>query len=272
MDQILESVATVGVMMIRELYEHRSGLQRGGNPTLLPLDEAITRPGYISVFAYPPEAQAMIKANGGTFGLRGVPLSASVIYLDFDDNDPAADAAETKLQEMGLGYERHFTGNRGFHFHIRCLAVSRLDLAYRVKAWVASNFPGADPSLYKTSGVIRTPGTFHHKSPGKTKHLVSSGEGKLLDLMAADIVTQIPRYVSLDTDTDAAAALDRLWLEPAYSGGRNQEIYRRAFLCRMSGMLLEDAEEALQIFNELMVNPPLPTSEVISATRSAFRE
>jgi hypothetical protein len=253
------------------LHEHRAGLQRSSAVILLPFEEAIERPGYISVFSYPPETVTQIRETGTTAGLRGLPLSCKLVYLDVDDNDAAADAAEAKLQEMGLGYERYSSGNRGFHFHIPCEEIVRVDTPHRVKVWVQANFQGVDDSLYKTSGIIRTPGTFHHKKPGSRKTLVSSGTGKILDLLAAEVPAPVS-YVSLDEDADAAAVLDWLWMEPSFSGGRNREIYRRAFLCRLAGYDRDEAEGLLLNYNVHMVRPALSPHEVITTARSAYRE
>lgn len=254
------------------LYEHRASLQRTGPLLLLPFEEAIERPGYVSCFGFGQESVEQIRASGTTAGLRGKPLGTRLIYLDIDDNDPAADAAEAKLEALGLSYERYESGNRGWHFHIPCGEILRVDIPYLVKSWATTNFSGVDDSLYKTSGIIRTPGTFHHKRPGSRKQLVSSGSGKILDLLAAEVPIPTQGFVHLDEDLDASAALDRLWLEQSFSGGRNREIYRRAFLCRMSGHTMDEAIGVLLEYNGMMVNPPLGAQEVITATRSAYRE
>lgn len=253
------------------LYESRAGLQRTGPLVLLPFEEAIQRTGYISVFGYHPETVAKIRETGTTAGLQGSLFGTEMVYLDIDDNPAAADAAERTLTEMELQYTRYFSGSRGFHFHIPCELVIRADVPYRAKSWATKHFPGVDLSIYKTSGIIRTPGTWHHKKQGGRKTLVSQGRGLLLDLLGEEYTPPI-KYVSLDEDADAAAALDRLWLEPVTSGGRNQEIYRRAFLCRMAGMVFDEAVGQLLGFNQLMVHPPLPHGELTATVRSAYRE
>lgn len=259
--------------MIKVLFEHRFNQVRSGSVNLLPYEAAHTQPGFISVFGYPEEAQQHILGTNTTAGLRGVPLYCDLIYLDFDDNEQGAADAEHTLQRLGLHYELFSTGRPGrYHFHIPAAPLLRSDVPFRVMSWVTQNFHGTDNSLYKTSGIIRTEGTFHNKAPGKRKEWLRTGEGCLVDIMTAtrDVMPRV--FTAQDSsDAEAAEVLENLWVEPCYEGGRNRQVYRRAYLAKIAGIDLCRAEELLKSWNELMVHPPLYEGEVVTTVRSAYR-
>lgn len=255
------------------LYESRSGPVRNGSVILLPFNEASQRPGFVSVFGFTKETVDHIRACNNTAGMRGLPLYTDLIYLDFDDNEAGAQHAEDTLDEMGISYEKYSTGRVGrYHFHIPCSPILRSDLPLRVGSWVEQNFTGYDASLYKTSGVIRTNGTFHSKAPGKFKHLLHSVEGAIVDIMkeTKDVMPKVYTGAG-DTDAEAAEVLERLWLEPCFEGGRNRQVYRRAYLAKLAGKGVAETEELLRMWNELMVHPPLREGEIITTVRSAYR-
>lgn len=255
------------------LFEHRPGPIRTGSVNLLPFNEASQQPGFISVFGMTKEAQGHIRACNNTAGLRGLPLYTDLIYLDFDDAENDAADTETTLQRLGLRYEVYSTGRAGrFHFHVPCVPATRTDLPMRVAAWIGQNFKGYDPKIYMTSGVIRTVGTFHSKAPGKFKHLLHEADGETIDIMKAtkDVMPKVYLGVG-DSDVEAAEVLQSLWVEPCFEGGRNRQVYRRAYLAKIAGIDMPEAEELLRTWNELMVHPPLKDGEVITTVRSAYR-
>ncbi len=254
-------------------YEHRSGLSRGGSARLMTKGDALGTAGYISVWGYPALTEKVIEDQGSTSGLMGLPLFTDLLYLDIDDAPETVDAVEDQLQRLGWAYEMYDSGNRGAHFHIPCVEVTRTDLPMLVKRWVAHYFPykGVDDSLYKTSGIIRTEGTFHHKRPGAQKRFVGAYEGSMVDLLATLPDAPMPRAVNLGEDREAGEILSMLWLDPATEGGRNHQIYRRSYLARLAGIEMGDLEDMLLTYNELMVSPPLPEREVLATMRSAYR-
>ncbi len=259
--------------MKSNLYESRSGLTRSSTVSLLPWAQAMETAGYISCWGYPELTQKVIRDQGSTSGLMGLPLYTDLLYLDIDDAPETVGLVENYLQEQGWGYELYNSGSRGVHFHLPCSPITRTDLPMIIRRWVTQHFPfkGVDESLYKTSGIIRTPGTFHHKSPGSQKRFLRGCEGSEVDVLATLAEAPIPRSVSLGDDREAAEILSGLWLEYADEGGRNHQIYRRAYLARLAGLTPDEAEGLLLTYNELMVNPSLPEREVIATMRSAFR-
>ncbi len=257
------------------LYEHRSGPIRTGTVHLLPFSEAIQLPGFISSFGFPSSTADYIREVNNTAGMRGMQLSTELLYIDFDDAENDAADAETTLQKLGLKYELFSTGRIGrYHFHVPCVALTRSDLPMRVADWVSQNFKGYDPKIYMTSGVIRTPGTYHSKQPGKFKHSIHVEDGAILDLMKAtkDVMPKV--YIGAangDQDADAEQLFQGSLIEPCYEGGRNRQVYRRAYLARLAGYQMREAEDLLRSWNEMMVYPPLREGEVLTTVRSAYR-
>lgn len=245
-----------------------------GQVNLLPFNAAIQLPGFISSFGMPFSTAEFIRSTNSTSGMRGMQLFTDLLYIDFDDAENDAADAETTLQRLGLQYELFSTGRVGrYHFHVPCNPLTRSDLPMRVAEWVSQNFNGYDPKIYMTSGVIRTPGTFHAKAAGQRKHLVHSEEGATLDLMTAT-KTMMPKVFTGSTgevDMDAGQIFDGLMIEPCHEGGRNRQVYRRAYLAKLAGKQLHEAEDLLRAWNEMMVYPPLREGEVLTTVRSAYR-
>lgn len=135
--------------------------------------------GFSSLYQVTEETATAIEQAGTVKGFKGVVWSKR-LWIDFD-NDTAARQADSRLKEMGYDYVCYTTGNRGLHYGIlRPIQPTHL-LPLMDKAWVKSNFPEADTSIYTHLHPFRIPGTLHEKT-GKPKALLFERRGRPLTL------------------------------------------------------------------------------------------
>jgi hypothetical protein len=150
----------------------------GSSPDFRILDKAVVQ-GFASLYQVTEETAKAIEQAGTVKGFKGI-VWAKRLWLDFDDED-AARRANSRLKEMGYDYVCYTTGNRGLHFGIlRHHDPSHL-LPLLDKAWVKTNFPEADSSIYTHLHPFRIPGTLHQKT-GRAKVLISEQRGRALTL------------------------------------------------------------------------------------------
>jgi hypothetical protein len=251
--------------------EYRAGLRRSGKPILLPVEEIYDRMGFISVYGFDQDTKDIIDAQGGTYGLRGQNLYSNLLYIDIDDNDALAVVVRDTLLEMQVTFDMYHTGGRGWHFHIPIEPMSGPDVAYRQKRWVAHHFPGTDISLYKTSGIIRLPGTYHSGHPGNRKMLHRRNKANLLKIDLSDLPVTVGKWQVEESDYDTEAILDSLLMKEASLGGRNNAIYARAMLFAKLNEPLEDAVRVLTVYNDSLVHPPVSPNELMTTIKSAYR-
>lgn len=253
-------------------YEYRPSVQRAGPPRLISAEQINNVTGFVSVYGFDEQGKRFIEENQSTRGIQGNTLYSNTLYIDIDDNDAYATEVENRLDAAELGYKMYNTGGRGFHFHIPIVPMIGRDVAYKQRCWMKHNFPLADHSLYKTTGVIRTPGTFHEKNPGKFKQLVKKHDGQVLEITLKDLPAQVTKRLHVETaEYDNEAILDDLLMTPVQSGSRNNELYKRGFFCKEVGYTLEEATNILQVFNRTFTFPPLSAQEVYNVARSVYR-
>ena len=253
-------------------YEYRPSVQRAGAPRLISAEQVDNVTGFVSVYGFDEQGKQFIEENRSTRGIQGNTLYSNVLYIDIDDDDAYAKEVEKRLDAADLGYWMYNTGGRGYHFHIPIVPMVGRDVAYKQRCWVKHYFPGADDSLHKTTGVIRTPGTFHEKNPGKFKQLVKRQEGQILEINLRDVPAQATKRLKTDDeDYDNDAILDDLLMTPVRSGSRNNELYKRGFFCKEVGYTVEEATNILQVFNRTFTFPPLREDEVYRIARSVYR-
>ena len=250
-------------------YEVRSTMGRKDKIMLTETPEEYT--GFRSIYGYDDSAVEYILENKGrTSHMHGYRLYSDTLFLDVDDNDTAAEMIKSKLLSMGVGFDMYHTGNRGYHFHIPIKPMYGADTAFRQKNYVKETFPGADTSIYKTTGVIRLPGTFHFKCPGKCKRLIFSAEGDTLEVKSSYIPIE---GIYMD-EFDRENVIDRLnqkFMTRCFEGIRNRYIYNLAFLCKLAEMDYDSARSDIFEYNNNMVIPPLPLNEVELTVKSAYR-
>jgi hypothetical protein len=135
--------------------------------------------GFSSLYAVTQETADAIKDSGTTARFQGTVWSPT-LAID-TDTEEAAREVEQRLKELGLEYSVYSTGNRGLHFYITRPASPSHLLPLRDKAWVQSNFPEADTSIYTHLHLFRLPDTVHENT-GRPKELLREVPGKPLDL------------------------------------------------------------------------------------------
>jgi len=162
------------------LYEWRTEPLRKHEPllSLTPIPDAKFR----SVFGYPPEAQAHIKAEGSIVGVKQFPVQSSILFIDVDEEEHL-DEIERIIAATGVGYNVFTTGHRGCHFHIDMTPTTSIHLPYSQAEYIRElGLSGmVDLTIYRHHSIIRVPGAIHSKT-GKPKELLRSIDGPMLTI------------------------------------------------------------------------------------------
>ncbi len=249
--------------------EIRPTVKRLGPPVFVPIDKAKEYHGFRSVFGFKDLAAAKCKQEGSTAGLTDEDLYCDTLFLDFDNNEEAENKARETLVSKKVKFSEYTTGGRGRHFHVPIRVLTTGDITSNIKGFVRDNFPGADLSIYKTSGIIRLPGTYHDKHPGRRKELIQNVRGGLLEIGTPTIDVPMPKVVRkepLDTNEEFMSALFR----PVREGGRNTKIFIIGCLAKESGLAFNEALNIALKYNLSQVVPPLPENEIWATIRSSF--
>lgn len=138
---------------------------------------------FASVYEVTAETAVAIEEAGTAAGFKGVVWSQK-LWIDLDTEE-AAKEAQQKLKELGYDHAVYTTGNRGCHIGIARPAKPSHCLPQQDKAWVRTNIPGADLSLYWQLHLIRLPGAIHEQT-GKRKELLYHHPGTELLLPPLD--------------------------------------------------------------------------------------
>ena len=253
-------------------YEYRPHLLRYGAPQLMPIEAAKGIVGFSSIYGFPAETARCIEDSGSTKDIYGMPLYSDILYLDYD-SDEGVEEARQILINMGVGFERFTTGNRGCHFHITTKPMTGPLVPSIQKAYVDLTFPHADLSIYKYTGIIRNTGTWHLKNPGKRKELVEEVSGKrlIIDLSPPKDRDQTRVfYADLDPE-EADIILGQRLLNPISEGGRNNGLYILAYMAKVAMYDKAAARDMLWQYNCTMIQPPLDDREFNSVINSCYR-
>lgn len=249
--------------MTKYWVEIRPTVRRQGSPNLVPLEDIGNYTGFRSCFAFPPETVEVIRAQGNTGYLRGLPVYCDVVLMDFDNFDPV-DFRQT-LKELGLAYEEYDSGNRSVHIHIPCLPMKGVWVPSAVKQWVQQHAPRADISFLHPAGMYRLPGTFHSKNPGKMKELVHTQPGRCLEL------TQPPEEIMELTVTGTDEAVIIAATKHCAEGHRRPHAWRIASCAAEAGWEYERALDAVVQWNDNFCNPPHHVQDLESQVSKAYR-
>ncbi len=267
----MEPLLRLDVKINEPIYhEFRSGTKRSGKLLMVQAKELEDLTGFQSVYGVTGDDRDQLLVDNSTRGLRSCKLYSNMLFLDIDDNDALVPTFQKTLQELDLSYYVYHTGNRGFHFHIPIQEMYGVDTAYKQRLFVEEYFEGADVSIYKTSGLIRLPGTFHTSKPGKRKTLITSYLGTTLNLQHYKITLPITLPREGDSENDSEKALDYLLMQTASAGGRNDTLYKIAFLCEKEGYTVEDTVQLIRQYNLSLVSPPVKDNEIIKVDNSAY--
>ena len=243
---------------IRQLskVEIRSMVRRSGKPKLVPYVDRYNYTGFTSMYGLPTQAVSQIESSGRTAGLNNTPVFSDTLYVDFDNNEDAAEELNIKLKGLNVDFDRYHSGGRSIHFHIRIIPMYGVNVPYSQKHWMELNAPKADMSIYKHAGVYRLPGTYHSNYPGQTKHLLESCAGEAL------LIENRPRvYTKLynnDTLTieDFHSILGSLLHKKAGEGGRHPLAFKIASCAKASGKTESHTSQLLWLWNVTNCFPP----------------
>lgn len=248
--------------------EYRPAVKRRWTPILVPETELINYTGFVSVYGFNEETKNYVEETGSTRGLRGQKLYSSTLFLDIDHNDSLADEIQRSLVDRQVEWYKYHTGGKGWHFHIPIDPMAGIDVPWRQKRWVEQTFPGTDLAIYNTAGMIRLPGTFHHKNPGKFKVLVDSAPGAVLKIghtEAKVIMGSMP-----EEEYETQAALDNLLMRRLPDGTRTKGMYLRAMMCKNLDLPEDETRSLLIKYNSLLVDPALRDHEFEKIINSVY--
>ncbi len=249
--------------------EIRPTVKRIGPPVFVPINKIYEYQGFRSIFGIKDLAAAKCKQEGSTAGLTDDDLYCDTLFLDFDNDTAAEDKARDILLSKKVKFSEYTTGGRGRHFHVPIRVLTTGPITSNIKGFVRDNFPGADLSIYKTSGIIRLPGTFHEKHPGNKKELVKTVRGSLLEIEQTEIEYPMPKVVR-ESEEDPNEALFSALFRPIQEGGRNTKLFILGCLAKESGLQFDEALNMALKYNMTQVWPPLPESEILATIRSSF--
>ena len=244
--------------------EIRAGVRRTGPPRLVPLDEAHKHLGFRSVFAFDEDTAALIQELGSTSNLRGRPVYADTLFLDFDDGDPTE--FREWLRSSGLAFETYDSGGRSIHIHIPLEPIYGSWVPGACKKWVQSRSKAADISFYHPAGMYRLPGTFHSKHAGRCKRLIEEGgESKL-------VLTEPPARESRVVEaTGAREDFFQLLLESREPGHRSQFLWRLGITAAQAGLPMEEALDGMRWWNGRQ-SAPHPDHHIVRQCESAYQQ
>jgi len=246
--------------------EVRSGLRRNGPPNLVSLSEVDQYTGFRSVCCFPLEVANLIRTQKGTANLRGQPVYADTLFMDFDGHDPIEFRAW--LIASGLGHTEWNSGGRSVHFHIPMVPALGVWVPAAMKAWTKKHAPSADTSFLHAAGMYRLPGTYHAKHPGRRKELVHSCNGRLLELFATESETIGQLF---DYGGSTKEEFFTLLMAAKGEGQRAPFIWRLATVGAQAGLEFFECLEHIRWWNAHMASPPRDDLTVVRQCESAYR-
>lgn len=250
--------------MTKYYVELRAAVRRNGAPNLIPLDQLPGQVGFRSVFAYPEETAAVIRAQGSTSYLRGLAVYADVLLVDFDNC--TGEVFERRLRDQGIGYEKYHSGGRSIHYHVALSPIEGAWVPAACKAWVQATDNTADVSYFNPSGQFRLPGTFHHKNLGQCKELLYSVAGEPLVLHEPPETELAELAITGGEEAIFAAATKH-----CNEGQRRPHAWRIASCCAEAGWPQERAMEIVMEWNDRFCTPPHDPQDLVSQILKAYR-
>jgi hypothetical protein len=143
-------------------------------------------PGYAGVYAFDEEVALKVKETQSIKGLNQHVAYANRLIIDIDSApnlpaEPEAALLEGRLKDLGIGYEKWFSGSKGYHFVMEHELVGHRDLPYSHQQYVENNLKVAcDNSLYQHGRLLSLPGRVHEKT-FKKKALLCKVPGKQIE-------------------------------------------------------------------------------------------
>jgi hypothetical protein len=257
------------------LFEHRRIVQRQGPARFVSAEELSQCTGFRSVYGY---AEGLAAHLATLPSHAGVTSEASVysdtLFVDFDSDD-GIDAAVKMLGQLGLAFEVWSTGRRGVHVHIACVPMQGSMVPASQRAWVEQHLEGDwDATIYRPGALIRLPGTWHEKAPGKRKELMYRMEGS--PLAVPMLAATVPTAVSGTGEVSAPLPAGEFWaavMEPKENPGRNARLFHLGALAARGSVPYDEALEAVRDWAHVMADPPLTNDREVERTfRNGYRK
>jgi len=247
--------------------EIRTGLRRSGKPRLVPLEQANSFTGFRSTFAFDDEVADIIRIQGGTAGLRGMPVYCDTIFMDFDGHDPAE--FRDWIRSSGIGHQEFSSGNRSIHYHIPIVPVFGSWVPDAVKRWTLKHAPSADVSFVHQSGMYRLPGTFHHKNPGACKSLLFEMSGDPVVLTEPQEKQHAP--IARDIEVSEEYLFTELTSKRG-AGDRSLHLWKLATIAAKLGRNETETMDLLVWWNNMNCNPPHNDDVLSRQLNSAYKQ
>jgi hypothetical protein len=251
---------------MKYFVEVRPAVHRSGPPRLVPLDEIHKHTGFRTIFAYDEETTEFIKEQGGTQGLRGQPVYADTLFLDFDGHDPVE--FRIWLQQSGYGYTEWDSGGRSVHFHIPMIPVYGAWVPFAMKKWIKTHAPTADISFVHAAGMYRLPGTWHAKHPGRCKLMTANQVGTRLLLEQA--TNDLLEFKEFQGDGGIELLFQLLTLGRT-EGNRAPHLFRIGIAAAEAGLEFEDALDHMRWWNKRFAVPMRDDITIVNQCQSAYR-
>jgi hypothetical protein len=229
-------------------------VKRMGPVEFVPVTALSKLHGFRSVYWFKwRDALDITKANKFG-GISHIPVHAYELLVDFDNNKQAADRFHDWLLRGDYMFNKYLSGNRSYHFHVMTTKISGVDVPYSQLQWVRANIPGADDSVYRTTGLFRLSGTYHEKKAGQRKTLVSSHGTLRLDIPYVERkLLAMPQ--GLDTDT-ARWRYEKGLFATKGQGGRRMYAGYLAMMAFDAGIDVKQATEEILKWNDNYAQPP----------------
>ena len=236
--------------------EHTVVPKHGLPPLLVPTSTLSSLVGFRSVYSYPDETVAWIKANGSMAGLVASkqPVATDRLLIDIDDDPESGKLFAAFFLDAGITHSIWDSGGRSMHIHVECLPKQDWRIPFSQRKWMEELGKAlgakADLSIYHAAGLYRLPRTIHSKT-GKQKVAVSSTYGSPLDYELLDsTVTLAP-----STDKEALAVVWRLLLTQLDAGGRQMHVFKITSNASALGWSAPTILEHLEAWNSWNPHP-----------------
>jgi hypothetical protein len=225
--------------------------------------------GFSSVYAIDETTATTLQASQDYRGFKGIVWSEK-LWIDCD-TEAASLSVENGLRELGFGFEKWTTGNRGAHFGVNRAVEPSQILPLRDKSWVKVRFPEADLRLYSHLHLFRRPGNPHEKT-GRKKELVETVNGGTLSYGHQENRVQEGSINTSGVRVDSSIFEDQyiMWCSTPQENGKRHET-----LCKLAARLAargEGSEFALRWLQHVnaLFSEPKADEELVKVIKWAY--
>ena len=244
------------------VVEIRASVVRAGPPRLVPYAERYNHTGFTSMYGYTQAAAEYIRQSSGTRGMKEFPIYSDTLFVDFDNEEEAADDFRGLVESLGHSFEMYHSGGRSIHFHIPIEPMFGQGVPDSQKYWMEQAAPAADMSIYRHAGLYRLPGTYHAKYPGQKKHLLYSSDGSILRIENRPQGQVVFEEEGPKDEAYFHDILGKLLHMRASEGDRHKHAYKITMACRTSGKDEHYTRRLLGMWNRERCLPPKPDWEL----------